>query len=154
MTRIDSDLSTEELMHDLLKYQNLHRLAVRRNDILALNRHILKVSAAADSLAAKIPHGREALEQLLVHPTAYVRLRAAGRVLMWAPEKAVPVLGRLLIEDLGNESSPDERIDIRTEAKGWLYQHFDIRSFNRNDLIEPLRAYGIEIPYRQEEIWT
>jgi hypothetical protein len=81
-------------------------------------------------------------------------LRAAANVLEWSPEKAVPVLGRLLVEDLSAENSIDERIDIRVEASGWLYRHFGIRDYDRNKLIEPLRTYGVNIPWREEQIWT
>jgi hypothetical protein len=69
-------------------------------------------------------------------------------VCAWSPEKAIPVLGRLLVEDLGAESSAHERGDIRLGAKEMLYRHFGIDDFDRNRLIEPLRAYGIDLPRR------
>jgi predicted transcriptional regulator len=149
MTRATSYRTLDQLA----KHQELHRQAVRRQNIASANRQLLKVIAAADGLAAS-SRGRDILESLLEHRMAYMRVRAAARVLAWAPEKAIPVLGRLLVDDLGAESSIDERIDIRSEATGFLYRHFGIRSFNRNDLIEPLRAYGIDLPHRREAEWT
>jgi hypothetical protein len=153
MTPATSYRTPDQLLDQLVKYQELHRQAVRRKNVPLANRQLLKVIAAADGLAAS-SRGRDILESLLDHRMAYMRVRAAARVLSWAPEKAIPVLGRLLMEDLGVESSVDERIDIRSEATGFLYRHFGIRSFNRNDLIEPLRAYGIDLPHRREEAWT
>lgn len=153
MTRQISRMSIRELLERVYKYQELYQAAVRQEDVPTANRHILRVSESVDALAALIPEGREALESLLTHPDAYLRLRAAGSVIGWSPEKAIPVLGRLLSEDLGPKLSPDERLDIRTEAKGWLYEHFGIHSYNRNDLIEPLRAYGVDLPYRDYTKW-
>jgi hypothetical protein len=147
-----SDMLPDNLLASLVEYQELQRQAVRRGDIPAANRHLLKVIAATDALAAT-PQGRDALKSLFDHPIADLRLRAAASMLDWAPDLAIPVLGRLLIEDLGAESSADEGIDIRLEASGALYRHFGIRSFKRNDLIEPLRAHGVEIPFRPEGQW-
>jgi hypothetical protein len=79
------------------------------------------------------------------HELPEVRLRAAGQVLAWAPKLAVPVLGDLLV----NWRPTDPRrgyVAVRTEAKEWLYDYFGITDFDRNKLIEPLRAYGIELP--------
>jgi hypothetical protein len=105
--------------------------------------------ALADSEA-----GRSALEALLDHSNAMLRLRAAHWCLKWAVEKTVPVVGRLLIEDLGAESGALERVMIRTSACDKLYLFFGIRSWRQNDLIAPLRAHGVDLPYEEEEIWT
>lgn len=152
MIRRDSRLSTKKLLQELEINQNMHRLAVRRDDIRAVNRHIERVWGVLDALA-ETAEGRSGLERLLAHPDAYTRLRAAEAVMAWAPEAAIPVLGRLLFEDLGPESSAAERIDIRTAAKDTLYDHFDITSWDRNDLIEPLKAYGVDLPYRDRSKW-
>ncbi len=71
----------------------------------------------------------------------------------WAPDKAIPVFGSMLDADLSSIPSIDERLDIRVISRDWLYKHFNIRSANRNDLIEPLRAYGIELEHRDESRW-
>lgn len=152
MTRINSEMPIDALLKTLFKYQELQRLALRREDIRAANRHVLKAFAAADALNAT-PQGRDVLERLLNDTDPFLRLRAAECIMKWDPDLAIPVLGRMLFEDLGNESSPDERINIRTTAKDWLYRHFNIRSFDRNDLIEPLKAYGVELPYRDYGKW-
>jgi len=152
MTRINSDMPVDALLGLLFKYQELHRQAVRRIDVPASNRHVLKIIEAGNALASTSP-GRDALEKLLTHPMAYMRLRAAQRVLEWDSKMAIPVLGRLLFENLGEESTVDERIDIRTSAKDSLFMHFGIRSWNRNDLIEPLKTYGVDLPYRDYDKW-
>jgi hypothetical protein len=71
----------------------------------------------------------------------------------WAPRKAIPVLGWLLDADLEAISSVDERLDIRINTKDLLYKYFDIRSSDRNDLIEPLKEYGVELSYRDHAKW-
>ncbi len=69
-------------------------------------------------------------------------------MLGWDPDKAIPVLGRLYTEDLNPAYSPAESVEVPLTAKGRLYRHFGIRSFNPNDRIEPLSAYGIDWPYQ------
>jgi len=34
-----------------------------------------------------------------------------------------------------------------------LYKYFNMRSYDRNELIEPLRAYGVDLPYFDHEKW-
>ncbi|WP_268890741.1 hypothetical protein [Mesorhizobium xinjiangense] len=38
-------------------------------------------------------------------------------------------------------------------ASNYLEKHFGITSHDRNDLIEPLKAYGIDLPRRPERPW-
>lgn len=151
MTRRTSEPALDELLDALVKYQALQQLAIRRDDIPAANRHFDKVVAASRGLAAD-PEGRQLLESLLHHSSAFLRMRAAIRVLQWAPDKAVPVLGRIISERL-EDLSPDERIEVSTTARNILYQHFGVRGFDRNGLIEPLRAYGVELPYQDHAKW-
>jgi hypothetical protein len=142
----------EKLLNTFFKYEELRMQAVRRLDVPAANRYLLRVSAASKALAAT-PDGRDELEKLLSHPTEYIRLSAAGTIMRWAPEKAIPIFGQLLVDHLSAITSVDERLDIRITAKDWLYRHFNIRSFDRNDLIEPLKAYGIDLPHRDHKVW-
>lgn len=132
----------------------LRMAAVCRLDPAAANRHLAKAKAAAETLAAT-PEGRAEIEKLLAHPVVHIRLSAAEEMADWAPETAIPIFGRLLDADLiaMGVGSPDERLDIRDRAKSWLYRYFDVRSWNRNDLIEPLKAYGVELTYRDHSKW-
>jgi len=152
MTRAISDLSADVLRHRFLEYQERQQAAIRAEDIPAANRHAMKVKRYADALAAT-PRGRDMLEELAGSPLPFVRHRAAQWVVDWAPELAVPVLGRHLIEDFGPDLSVDERLELRISAKHSLYAFFGIRSFDHNDLIEPLKAYGIDLSYRDHSAW-
>jgi hypothetical protein len=136
-----------------LAAEERYEAAVRTDDIPEANRQMTKIITYGGRLAASGAEGRDVLDAMLQDASPYLRLRSAKRVLAWAPHRAIPVLGRLLFEDLGDRS-PAERIDIRVSAKDCLYLHFGIRSASRNDLIAPLRAYGVELPYRDETKWT
>lgn len=152
MTRATSDLPVDTLVQRFQKYQERQQAAIRDRDIPAANRHYDKVKQYADALATT-PRGRDALEELARSPLAFVRHRAAWRVLKWAPEIAVPVLGRHLIGDFGTDLSIDERLELSYSAKLSLYHFFGITSYDHNDLIEPLKAYGIEVPYWDHSKW-
>lgn len=141
----------DEHLRMFFEQHDSYAAAVRRQDVPAANRCLLKVSSCLDAVAG-LPGGKALLEKLLDHDEPYIRLRAAGSVMDWMPDLAIPVFGRLLAEDINN-LSPYERLDIHAEAVGWLYKYFKIRSFNQNDLIEPLRAYGVELPYRDYAAW-
>ena len=153
MTRPVSDASLADVIDQLFMDQDGYESAVRNSDVPKANRLLLRVSGGLDSLASRGADGRLALERLLEQASPYMRLRAAGSVLSWAPEKAIPVLARLVDDELGVARTPEERLDIRTEAKGWLYRHFGIRNGDRNALIEPLKAYGVALAYRDPAKW-
>ncbi len=121
--------------------------AVRSLDTPAANRSFLNRVAASDQLVAS-EEGRRELERLLMHPELHIRVTAACLVLDWAAEKAIPILGSVLDADLSDIPSVDECLDIRLSAKDMLFVHFGIRPGDRNDLIEPLRKYGIELRRR------
>ena len=147
MTRTVSDLPLGDLVSEVEKYLELQRQAIARMDIPAANRYFGKLSPYLHAMESS-PAGRERLEKYLDDPRPFVRDRAAEYVIHWAPDLAVPVLGRLLVEDFGKEMSVDERSEIRCAARMSLYLHFNIEDFDRNRLIEPLKKYGIDIPYR------
>jgi hypothetical protein len=123
-------------------------------DIPAANDHMLSILRSGDALALEDGPGRSALEAMLDDDNPFVRLHAGSQCMAWAEEKAVPVLGRLLFEDLGSTSAAAERAHIRHSAMNTLLLHFGIRSWRQNDLIAPLRAHGVDLPYEEEEIWT
>lgn len=152
MTLPISEESVEELLGLFLKYENLRLRAVRALDVPAVNRNVLRSAAVIDELS-RLPAGRSEMEKLLDDPSTYLRVRTAGAVMRWAPEKAIPVFAGMLDADMSDIASPDERLDIRTISEDWLFRHFRIRSADRNDLIEPLRAYGIELARQDRSRW-
>jgi hypothetical protein len=152
MTQANFDLSEESLVRGFERYQELQQSAIREEDIPAANRHFTKMKAHADALARTLA-GRAALEGLLASLSPFIRLRAAHRVLTWAPEKAIPVLGHLLIDEIEPPLTPQERVELKLSAKETLYGHFGIGDADQNKLIEPLRAYGVDLPYRDYSAW-
>ena len=151
MTRRASDTVLRTQLERFLRFQELQALAIRDGHISTANRHYSKMAAAKKQLAQS-SEGRAVLEELLQSSDAFVRLRAGGQVIDWRPDMAIPVLARLMFEELPDLSA-GEWLEIRQTAKGLLYNHFNIRSFDRNDLIEPLKAYGVSLPYRDHMIW-
>lgn len=154
MTSITSDTPVDELVAILMKYQRLQVEAMEREDVRAGNRHFDRLSAALKQLAKTSP-GRDALEQLLQDEMPEIRLRAAETMMAWDPERAIPVLGRLVAYWRPKDPLKGY-VAVADEAAGWLYDHFGITDYDQNKLIEPLRRYGIELPRHRpyEEIWT
>lgn len=142
-----SDMLIEELADAFVEQVELQREAIREQKIPKANRHMDKVISLGDALG-ETPDGRQALVDLVGDDAPYVQLRAAQWTIDWAPDIAIPVLGKYVIEDLRHTLTDSEGIELRISAKETLYDHFSIESFDRNDLIEPLRQYGIEIPCR------
>lgn len=152
MIRTNSDPSVDVLRERFLSYQERQQMAIRADDIPAANRHFRKIKQYAEALAGT-PEGRDALEELTRSPLPFVRLRAAQYARNWAPHVAIPVLGRLVIENFSSDLSPDERIELRISAKHSLFFFFGVRRFDQNELIEPLKAYGIDLPYEDHSVW-
>ncbi|MBO6719197.1 MAG: hypothetical protein JJ913_14665 [Rhizobiaceae bacterium] len=148
MTRQTSD-EIKKLIEKFLRHENLRMEAVRQLDVPKANRHLLKNSEAGEALRSTA-EGREALEVLLDEPELHVRVAAAEEVMRWNPDKVIPLFGRLLELDgeLSQLDSPEEVGDIRLRARLWLYEHFNIRNADRNELIEPLKAYGVKLKRR------
>lgn len=152
MTPTNSKASIQQMSKTFVEQQEKRMAAIRNLDVPAANRHHMRAAVVAEALSST-PAGRAALEKLHGHPILHIRLSAAENAMKWAPDEVIPFLGNLLDADLSFIESPDERLDIRDRAKGMLYKHFDIRSWDRNDLIEPLRAYGVELSYRDRSKW-
>ncbi|MBB2970188.1 DUF2019 domain-containing protein [Mesorhizobium sp. RMAD-H1] len=146
MTRIRSDLPAAELMMLLEKYTDLRRAALLADDVPRANRYSDKVHAVLNALTDRGEEGRRAFEELLTHPLPHMRLYAAGKAIKWKPDAAVPVLGRLLIEEFDDGTARLAAVDVRVSADNLLMEFFDIKSLNPNDLIEPIKAYGIDLP--------
>lgn len=152
MIRKTSDLPVDVLREHFLKYQERQQMAIRAENIPAANRHLLKVMHYADALT-ETSRGKDVLEELTKSSLPFVRLRAAQYARKWAPDLAIPVLGRLVTEQFEPALSVDERLELRVSAKESLYIFFNIRSFDQNNLIEPLKAYGVELPYQDHSKW-
>lgn len=148
MIRQTSDLSTEALCSAWVEQLELRMSAVRAIDVPKANRHHRKAAQLAKALASTL-EGRAAIQRLLSHPKLHIQLSAAELMMGWNPDGVIPRLGKMLDQDLSDLDSPDERIDIRDRAKGQLYNHFNIRSSDRNDLIKPLAMYGVHLSYRR-----
>jgi hypothetical protein len=152
MTRAISNPSVAELARLFVDHAEFQREASKADkDVPAFNRHVLKMSAAAKALEIT-PEGRRALEVLISDSRPFVRVRAAGAVLRWAPHRAIPVLGGLLVEEL-SEMSPGERLELRISAADSLFIHFNIMTFDHNELIAPLETYGVNLPWRDHSAW-
>jgi hypothetical protein len=152
MTRKTSDLPVDVLRERFLRYQERQQIAIRAENVPVANRHFLKVKQYADALT-ETSRGRDALEELAKSPFPFVRLRAAHRVRAWAPKLAIPVLGRLVIEKFEPDLSVDERLELRISAMHSLCSFFGISSYDQNELIDPLKAYGVDLPYEDHSKW-
>lgn len=146
MTSLPSTGDVEGWTKRFLKYQNLQAAAQRRRDIPAANRHVEKVTEALNALVAAGLGGREVLEWLMDDPDPSTRGRAARRVLAWDPDRAMPVLAKLLHEPLDPDSAAVEAVLIRTEARHALLDHFGLDLLDPTELPDRLAAMGIELP--------
>jgi hypothetical protein len=140
----------QQLVAENIAHEDSRMAAVRRNDIPGANRWFDRSRAVLKDLAGHGPEGRRAIEELLLHPSSFVRLGAAATVHEWAPDLAIPVLADLYLVEREPDASPSERIEICMSAKGLLYRIFGITSYDPDDLIEPLRRYGIVWPSQEE----
>lgn len=143
-----TNFRVEDLVSEFVKFQCLEIMAQERDDVRSANRYFDGMYAALKALADS-QEGRDALEELMEHDLPEVQLRAAGKVMSWAPEKAIPLLGRLIVEWRPKDPKKGY-VAVRIEASGWLYDYFGIKDFDRNKLIDPLRTYGIDMPRRSD----
>ncbi|GAB1581444.1 hypothetical protein [Phyllobacterium phragmitis] len=153
MTSMRSSRSLEQWAEEFVRRLQEQAEADRADNTAAYNRLHKKVVEALNAILDAGPRGRDILEYFLNHETPQVRMWAAGQVIKWDADKAVPVLGHLLVDKLPQETAAMERVNIRMGASAYLEQHFGITNFDRNELIEPLKAYGIDVPLRPERPW-
>lgn len=152
MTQKVFDKHISAIVQSLVECEEQRRLAVRRQDIRNTNRWFDRVSAILDDLTGQGPEGRAALEALLNHTSSFVRLSAAAKVREWAPDLAIPVLADLYLVEREPNASPSERNEVNMSAKGLLYRIFGITSYDPDDLIEPLKDYGIAWPTMEQQL--
>jgi len=153
MTSARSGRTLEQWSEEFVGSLKKQAEADRADNVFAYNRLHKKVVEALKAILNAGPRGRDVLENLLSHETPQVRMWAAGQVIKWDPDKAIPILGHLMVDKLPDETAPMERVTIRMGASSYLEKHFGIRTYDRNELIEPLRAYGIDVPRRPEQPW-
>lgn len=135
-----------DLISQLVDYTQREIAAWAADSTQSVNRNVLQIRRRLELLKATT-EGRAALEELMEHEWPEVRLRAARAVLKWAPDKAIPVLGRLVAE--WRPANPKKGyVPVAFDAGVSLYEHWGIRSYNRDDLIEPLARYGVELARR------
>ncbi len=150
MASTKKNKTAEELATDLIELSDKYRKAYRKGPISIANRHAGRIYQVLQLFLAKGESGRTVLENLLNHPIAQVRLYSAGTMLRLdlAPKLAIPVLAHLLIDEVIPDTEPFERVALRSSANDVLMRHFGIESGISEELLEPLREYGIELPYR------
>jgi len=148
-----SSKNLEQWAEEFVRRLQEQAIADRTDNTRAYNRLHKKVLEALKAILDAGRRGRDVLENLLSHETPQVRMWAAGQVIKWDPDKAIPILGHLIVDKLPDETAPMERVTIRMGASSYLEKHFGIRTYDRNELIEPLRAYGIDVPRRPEQPW-
>lgn len=90
--------------------------------------------------------GRAAMEELQQHPSPQLRYAASSAVIEWAPEKAIPVLARLLHEPFEEDMEPWEEVSVRTQACMPLAEYFGYHPSNWSELPEQLAEFGIDLP--------
>lgn len=129
----------------LLTNQSRWEEAIRSADIPAANKYALRMTHAVRALR-ETDDGRCELEKLLANSTPNLRLWAAGSVIAWAPDMAVPVLAKLLHESLGKGASLQENVDIRVNAQGYLARHFGLHPSDLRELPSRLADMGIDLP--------
>ncbi|MBN9233098.1 MULTISPECIES: DUF2019 domain-containing protein [Phyllobacteriaceae] len=143
-----TDARITTLVSRLIEANELEIAAREREDTRAGNRQVDRMRLVLDELVNS-PIGRDTLERLMTHEMPEVRLRAAGRVMGWAPKKAIPVLGSLVANWMPKD--PKKGYVAVGLSAGWkLYEYFGVKDFDHNKLIEPLRTYGIELPRRPD----
>jgi hypothetical protein len=146
MTSIPSAGDAAAWTARFLKYQALEVAAQRRRDIPAANRHVEKVTEALAALAAAGMQGRSTLEKFLKDPDPSIRGRSASEVIAWDPDRAIPVLARLLHEPLDPESASSEAVLVRLEARFALLRYFGLDILDPTELPDRLAAMGIDLP--------
>jgi hypothetical protein len=132
-------------VENLVSNQSLWENAIRKADITAANKYALRMTRAVHALR-ETEAGRSELEKLLSDPKPNLRLWAAGSVMAWAPDIALPILAELLHEPLGKEAALQESVDIRTNAKGYLARHFGLHPSDLRELPGRLADIGIDLP--------
>lgn len=87
-----------------------------------------------------------ALERLMNDTDPSTRGRAARRVMEWDPDRAIPVLARLLYEQSDPQSVSVEAVLIVREARFALQKFFGLDLFDPTELPDRLAAMGITLP--------
>ena len=138
-------MTIKDRIEEILRNHESWKKASRRSD----RKRVQVLRDRFEQLAGELmetPEGRAAMEELLDHPSSRLRFAVSTAVIEWAPEKAIPVLARLLYEPLNEDLEPWEEVSLRTEARMPLAYHFGYHPSEWTELPERLAEYGIDLP--------
>jgi len=138
-------MTVEGKIEEILRNHESWKKASRRRDrkrVQALRDRFVQLAGEL----METPEGRAAMEGLLDHPSSRLRYAVSTAVIEWAPEKAIPVLARLIYEPFDEELEPWEEVSVRTRACMPLAYHFGYHPSQWTELPERLAEYGIDLP--------
>lgn len=135
----------DDITGEILRNHEAWKKAHRRGDAKRAEALAKRFEQLAGALV-KTDDGRLAMEDLLQNPSSRLRYAASTAVIEWAPDKAIPVLARLLHEPLEEDMQPWEEVSLRTQACMPLAEFFGNHPSQWSDLPERLAEYGIQLP--------
>jgi hypothetical protein len=138
-------MAFENRIDEILRIHQSWRKARRRGDSKRREELADRFEILARELMGTA-EGRAALEELQQNPSPQLRYSASSAVIEWAPEKAIPVLARLLYEPFDEDMEPWEEVSVRTQACMPLAEYFGYHPSNWSELPERLAEYGIDLP--------
>jgi len=138
-------MTIEDKIDEILRIHSSWRKARRRKDRKRAQQFADRFEQLAGELMQSA-EGRAGLEGLLQDPSPQLRYAASSAVIEWAPEKAIPVLARLIYEPFDEEMEPWEEASVRTQACMPLAYYFGYHPSDWTELPERLAEYGIELP--------
>ena len=143
MIQPPTEKDTRKNIDRLIDAQMRWDTATRHDDETAIERYAETGVALIGELTQSAA-GKTALEGLLFDTSPGLRLAAATAVIQWDPDRAVPVLARLMYEDFTSNAAPWADAGFRMHARIGLLQHFGLSDFPA--LPGRLADMGIEIP--------
>lgn len=138
-------MAIEDKIDEILRIHSSWKKARRRRD----RKRTQVLAERFEQLAGDLmesAEGRAAMEGLLQNPSPQLRYAASTAVIEWAPEKAIPILARLIYEPFDEEMEPWEEVSVRTRACMPLAYHFGYHPSNWSELPERLAEHGIDLP--------
>ena len=138
-------MTIEDKIDEILRNHESWKKAHRRGD----RKRVQVLRDRFEELAGELMEsadGRAAMEELLQNPSSRLRYAISTAVIEWAPEKAIPVLARLLYEPLDENMEPWEEVSVRIHARMPLAYHFGYHPADWTELPERLAEHGIDLP--------
>jgi hypothetical protein len=125
MIRKTTERNSLDLVSELRREQSRWEAAIRCDDDLAVEQAAEHGDALLNALVIS-EEGRTALENMLSDDSPGLRLGVAAKVVNWAPDKAIPILARLLYEDFDPVVAPWEGAGVRMNARLLLMEYFGL----------------------------